>query len=125
MKSQHFLGKTALAFACALAFSQAALFAAKAHKTAEERGIIKSVDNAAHQIVVADQKTKAEKTFQWDDSTQFSEHRKKASSSTLETGMAVRISYAPSSGTPVMQRVALSPGKKRSARHAPLPSTEG
>ena len=50
MKSQHFLGKTALAFACALAFSQAALFAAKAHKTAEERGIIKSVDNAAHQI---------------------------------------------------------------------------
>jgi hypothetical protein len=113
MKSQPFVRNATLAALCTLVLSPAALFAANAHKTAEERGVIKSVDVTSHQLIVTDQKTKADGTFQWNDHTKFSEQRKNVNSSALKAGMAVHINYTPSSGTPVLQHVMVSPGKKQ------------
>ena len=110
--------KTALVTLCALALSPAALFAGNAPKSAEERGLIKAVDNNGQQIVVTDQKTKADGTFKWNDQTKFTEHTKTVSASALKAGLPVHITYAPSSGTPMLERVKLSPDKEQ--KHSSL-----
>lgn len=110
--------RTTLAALCALALSPAALFAGNAPKSTEGRGVIKSVDNSAHQIVVNDHKTKVDGTFRWNDQTKFIEHGKTVSASALKERMTVRLSYAPSSGTPMLKRVKLSPDKEQ--KHSSL-----
>ena len=110
--------KTALVALCALALSPAAMFAADAPKSAEERGIIKAVDNNGQQIVVTDQKTKADGTFKWNDQTKFIEHGTPVSATALKAGLPVHITYAPSSGTPMLKRVKLSPDKEQ--KHSSL-----
>jgi len=107
----NLIRKTALAAWCALALSPAAMFAADAPKSAEERGLIKAVDNNGQQIVVTDQKTKADGTFKWNDQTKFIEHGKSVSATALQAGLPVHITYAPSSGTPMLKRVKLAPVK--------------
>jgi hypothetical protein len=111
MKTKMDISKLARVALCALALSPAALFAGNAIKTSEERGIIKSVDPSIHQIVVTDQKTKADGTFQWNDQTKFTEGDKTVNASALKEGLPVRITYLASSGTPRLQRVKLSPQK--------------
>ena len=114
----NLIRKTTLVALCALALSPAALFAGNAPKTAEKRGLIKLVDNNAQQIVVTDQKTKADGTFKWNDQTKFTEHAKTVSASALKAGLPVHITYAPSSGTPMLERVKLSPDKEQ--KHSSL-----
>ena len=106
------LRKTTLIALCALALSPAALFAGNAPKTAEARGLIKLVDTSGQQLVVTDQKTKADTTFKWNDQTRFIEHRKTVSASALKAGMPVSLSYVANSGTPTLERVRLSPKKE-------------
>ena len=105
--------RTTLASLCALALGPAALFAGSVPKTAEARGIIKSVDTKTHQIVVTDKKTKAEGTFKWSDQTKFTEHGKNGSANALKAGVPAQISYAPSSGTPLLECVKLLPAKEQ------------
>ena len=107
----NLIRKTALIALCALALSPAAMFAGNAPKTTEERGLIKSVDNNGQQIVVTDQKTKADGTFKWNDQTKFIEHGKAVSATALKAGLPVHITYAPSSGTRMLECVKLSPDK--------------
>jgi len=109
MNARITLCKTALIVSCTLALSAAALFAGNKAKSAEERGIIKSVDANSHQIVVTDKKSKTERTFQWNEQTKFAEHGKTTSASALKSGMAVNLNYMPSSGTPMLKAVKLSP----------------
>lgn len=90
---------------CVLALSPVAMFA----KATEERGRIKAVDNTAHQIVVTDQKTKADVTFKWNAQTKFIEQGKAVKATALKAGVPVHLTYAPSSGTPTLERVKLSP----------------
>lgn len=111
--------KAAFVTLCAVALSPAALFAGNALKTAEEHGLIKSVDSQTHQLVVTDQKTKADGTFQWNDLTKFTEHAKTVSASALKAGLPVRITYAASSGTPMLERVQISAGKEHKPAGAP------
>lgn len=118
MKTKLNIRKTALVALCALALSPAALFAGNASKTAEERGSIKSVDTKTHQVVVTDQKTKAEGTFNWNDQTKFTKHDKTVNASALKEGLRVHLTYASSSGTPMLERVKLSPAKAQT--HAAL-----
>jgi hypothetical protein len=104
--------KTTLLALCALALSPAALFAGNALKTAEQRGIIKSVDSHARQIILTDQKTKADRVFHWNDQTKFTEQAKTVSASALTAGLPVHITYAPGSGTPLLERVQISAVKE-------------
>jgi hypothetical protein len=113
MKTNINIRKTGLVALCALALSPAALFAGNTSKTAEERGIIKSVDSQAHQIVVTDRKTKADRTFQWNDQTKFTEHGKAVTAADLKAGEHARFSYAPASGTPTLHHIALWPPKEQ------------
>jgi len=122
MKTYINIRKTALVALCALALSPAALFAGNASKSAEERGIIKSVDSQIHQIVVTDQQTKADRTFKWNDQTKFTEHGKAVTAAQLKAGEHVRFGYAPGSGTPLLQHVALWPQKDQSHASASAPS---
>lgn len=110
MKTILNLRKATFIALCALALGPVALFANNT-KTAEERGIIKSVDNKTHQLVVTDQKTKSAVTFQWNDQTKFTEQSKTVSASALKEGMAVHLTYAPGSGTPTLERVTIAAGK--------------
>ena len=122
MKTNINIRKTALAALCALALSPAALFAGNASKSAEERGIIKSMDNQAHQIVVTDQQTRADRTFKWNDQTKFTEHGKAVTAADLKAGEHVRLSYVPSAGMPTLQHVALWAQKEQSHASASAPS---
>jgi len=111
MKTKLNLPKTALAALCAIALSSTPLFAGNKVKTAEEQGIIKSVDANSHYLVITDQKTKTEKSFQWNDQTKFTGHDKIMSVSSLLPGTAIRLAYEPGTGTPMLKAVKLSPAK--------------
>jgi hypothetical protein len=111
MKTKIKIRTAAFVALCALALSPAAAFAKNSTKTATEHGVIKSVDSNAHQIVVMNQKTKANSTFQWNDRTQFTEHHKTVTASALAEGLPVYIKYARGSDTPMLQSVKLSPKK--------------
>lgn len=104
--------KAAFVTMCAAVLSPAALFAGNVLKTAEEHGLIKSVDVKTHQLVVTDQKTKAEGTFQWNDQTKFIEHGKPVSATALKAGLPVNITYAAGSGTPMLERVQIPADKE-------------
>jgi hypothetical protein len=95
----------------ALALSSAALFAADAPKTQDERGTIKSVDATAHTLVVSDLKNKTEHKFVWNDQTKFTERGKTATAADLKIGERVRISYSGSGDLLTMQRVHIAPVK--------------
>jgi len=123
MKAILKLRKTTFVALCALALSPMAIFAGSTAKTAEEHGIIKSVDIKAHQLVVTDQKTKSTGTFQWNDQTKFTEKSKPVSVSALKEGMAVHLTYAPGSGTPVLGRVSIAAGKEQ--KHSATPPAQG
>lgn len=110
--------KTALAAWCAIALSPVALFATNAPKAVREHGRIKAVDNQSQQLVVTDQKTKAEGTFKWNDQTKLIEHGKSVSASALKGGVPIQITFAPSPGIPVLERVTLSPAKRQ--KHSSL-----
>jgi Cu/Ag efflux protein CusF len=113
MKAQLTITQFTLAALCALALTPAAGFAGSATKTAKEYGIIKSVDANSHQMVIADHKTKKDETFQWNDRTKFAEHGKTAGASALKAGVPVRVIYQPGPGTPVLERVTLTPRKEQ------------
>ena len=118
MKRKLNIRKTALIALCALAFGPALLFAGNAPKRAKERGIIKSVDNNTHQVIVTDQKTKLDGTFQWNDQTKFTEHGKAMTAADLKAGEHVRLSYTPGSGTPTLQHISLWPEQYQYQKHA-------
>ena len=114
----NLIRKTTLIALCALTLSPAALFAGKAAKTTEESGIIKSVDTKTHEIVVTDKKTKSEGTFKWNDQTAFTEQGKTVSVNALKAGLPVQIAYTSRSGTPMLERVRISPVKAQ--KHSSL-----
>lgn len=95
------------------------MFAADAPKLSEELGVIKSVDNNGHQIVVTDHKTKADATYKWNDQTKFMEHGKTVTANALKAGMTAHLTYTANTGTPLLERVKLSPAKEQ--RHSSLP----
>ena len=68
-------------------------------------------DTDAHQIVVTDQKTKADEKFQWNNQTKFTEHHKSVNAGSLQAGMRIHLTYEPSSGTPRLKAVKISPAK--------------
>jgi hypothetical protein len=111
MKAKLNINNAAWIVLCALTLSPTALFAGNTSHTATESGIIKSVDNNAHQIVVIDQKTKAEGTFHWNDHTKFTEHHEAVNTSSLKEGLAVHITYKTESGTALLEHVKLTPPK--------------
>jgi hypothetical protein len=115
----HLIRKTAAVALCALALSPAALFAGDAPKSAEAHGLIKSVDNNAHQLVVTDPKTKADGTFKWNDQTKFTEQAKTVSASALKAGLPVHLTYTTSSGASLLERVKISTGKVPQPAGAP------
>ena len=111
MNTTFSIRKTSIAALCALALSPAALFAGNTAKTTVDRGVIKSVDMSAHQLVVTGEKGKTDETFQWNDQTKFIEHDKAVTASALQAGMSVHVKFAPGTGTPTMTTVKLSPAK--------------
>lgn len=115
----NLIRKTTLVAWCALALSPAALFAGNAPKIVEERGLIKLVDNNAHQIVVTDQNSKADGTFKWNDQTRFSEQAKTVTASALKVGLPVHLTYTPGAGVPLLERVQISVGKQHKSAAAP------
>jgi hypothetical protein len=110
--------KTALVLVGALALCSAPLFAANAHKSAKEKGIIKQVDSATHQIVVSNQKAKTEGTFQWNAQTKFTENGKTVNADALKAGMRVHLAYIAGTATPMLEVVKLSTDK--GGRHASM-----
>ena len=81
--------------------------------------MIKSVDDSGHQIVVTNHKTKADVTYKWNDQTKFMEHGKTVTATALKAGMAAHLTYTANTGTPLLERVKLSPTKEQ--RHSSLP----
>jgi len=122
MNSKLNLRKVAAVALCALALSPAALFAANTTKTAEERGVIKSVDQNARQLVVTTQKSKKDETYQWNAQTRFTELNKPANATMLQPGMAVDATFEPGAATPVLKLVKLSPHKSQKNNSTPAPS---
>jgi hypothetical protein len=114
----NLIRKTTLIDLCALTSSPAVLFAGKAAKTMEERGMIKSVDTKPPEIVVIDKQTKSEGTFKWSDQTKFTEQGKTVSVNALKAGLPVQITYTSRSGTPMLERVKISPVKAQ--KHSSL-----
>ena len=110
MKLKSNLRITSLALG-ALALSTAALYAANAPKTQDERGTIKSVDAAAHTLVVTDLKNKSDYKFLWNDQTKFTGRGKTATAAELKPGERVRINYTGSGDLLTMQRVHIAPAK--------------
>lgn len=110
MKLNSNLRLTCLALG-ALVLSTAALYAANAPKTQDERGTIKSVDATAHTLVVTDLKNKTEHKFLWNDQTKFTERNKPATAAELKPGERVRINYTGSGDLRTMQRVHIAPAK--------------
>jgi hypothetical protein len=120
--------KVACVTLCTLALSPAAMFAVNAPMTKApvakvEDGIIKSVDSKAHQLVVTDVKTKTDETFLWNDHTKFTESAKDASAAALKSGLPVHLTYTPGSGTPILERVQISPAKVPAAAPSAAPAT--
>jgi len=120
MKLTSNLPITAAIALSALALSLAALAAASAPKTHEERGTIKSVDVSDHKLVVTDRKD-TEHKFQWNDQTKFTEHGKAVTPTDLKVGEQVRISYRHGGDMPTMEHVYIAPAKaeKHSEKTAP------
>ncbi len=75
----------------ALAASAALAVDASSHR---DFGIIKSVDAAAHTLVVSNHRKTSEPTFLWNDQTKFIEHGKAATAADLRPGERVRIAYS-------------------------------
>jgi hypothetical protein len=113
MKTKSNTSKAALAALCLLILSPAVLFAGNSPKTAKERGIIKSVDNSALQIVVTDHKTKTEGTFRWNDQTKFTEHHQTVNAGALKEGLPVYFTYVANSDPATLKCVRLEPTKKQ------------
>lgn len=111
MKLSSHIHKTAAAVLCVLALSPALVFAAGTTHPSRERGIIKSVDMEAHTLVVTDRKNNAERAFQWNDQTKFSEREKSAGASDLKAGERVRLTYSPGGDTPILQSVVIAPAR--------------
>lgn len=114
MKPLKYLRTTVLVALCALAFNPMSLLAGNANKTAkaaEKRGVIKSVDAAAHHVTITDQKTKAVHSYSWNDKTKFTEQDKAVGASALREGQKVSVSYSTGAGTPVLKHVKLLPAK--------------
>lgn len=121
MKLNSNLRLTCLALG-ALALSTAALYAANAPKTQDERGSIKSVDAAPHTLVVADLKNKSEHKFQWNDQTQFTERGKTATAADIKAGERIRLIYKASGELPTVERARFVPAKREktaTAAHKP------
>ncbi len=110
MKLNNNLRLTSLALG-ALALSTAALHAANAPKTQDERGTIKSVDTIAHTLVVTDLNNKTEHKFLWNDQTVFTERGKTTTAADLKAGERVRINYTGTGALLTMQRVNIAPAK--------------
>jgi hypothetical protein len=111
MQTKLDIRRTALVALCALALSPAALFAENTPKTAEEYGVIKSVDNNSHQIVVTDKKAGTEGTFRWNDQTKFTEQDRTVNATALKEGMPVHLTYVAGAGPALLERVKLEPQK--------------
>lgn len=124
MKRKLNLPKTALAALCALALSPALLFAADS-RPHEERGTIKSVDAAAHTIVITGGKDNAEHKFQWNDQTKFSDRGKTVTASDLKAGERIRLTYKSGGDTPTIERARLAPAKSEKSAAATPRSTKG
>ena len=95
---------------CLLALTPTALFAANP-RSQEERGTIKSVDAAAHTLVVADLKDNKEHKFLWNDQSKFSERGKTVTAADLKAGKRIRVTYKGSGEMPAIEHARLAPAK--------------
>lgn len=118
MKLKSLTGGTILTALWLLTSGPASVSAAGTPKSAQERGVVKSVDLKTHTLVVTSSKNTDEK-FQWNDLTKFSEHNRSVDAKDLKHGEHVRVSYTPGGEPPVLERVQISPAKtkKHSAKH--------
>ena len=115
MKLDTHIHKMAVTALCILTLSPALLFAADTAQPAVAHGIIKSLDMAAHTLVVTEHKNNTEQTFQWNDQTLFTERGQSATASALKEGERVQLAYAPGGDTPILQSVHIAPA--RTGRH--------
>ena len=111
MKLTSKLRLTTAVALCALALSNAGVFAAGASPAHSERGLIKSVDADAHTLVVTDRSESKEHKFLWNDQTKFTGRGKTVTAADLKAGEHVRISYSGSGDPPIMQRVLITPAR--------------
>ena len=115
MKPHTRIPRAALAALCIFSLSPALLCAADTAQPAVVHGTIKSVDTAAHTLVVTERKNNAEQTFQWSDQTLFTERGQSATADALKPSEHVELTYAPGGGTPILQSVHIAP--PRTGRH--------
>ena len=118
MKKNTNIRRAALVVLCTLALAPAALFAKNTSKATVEHGIIRSVNSANQQLVVTDQKTKIDRTFQWNDQTKFTEHGKVTSASGLKVGERLTITHEPGKSTATRICANATPTKSGKHSHA-------
>lgn len=118
-------GRALLVAGFALVLGPTALWGANAPKAAEKHAIVKSVDSAKHQVVLTDTNTKTTSTFLWNDKTKFTQQGKAVTATALKQGATVNVTYAPGTGTPVLEHVKFAAPKgtaKPAAPAAPAPA---
>jgi hypothetical protein len=118
MKTNINLRKTAWVVLCAIALSPAALSAKDTSKLAMERGTLKSVDNQHQQLVITDQKTKTDRTFQWNEQTRFTLQGKATSASGLKAGEHIVVNYARGNEPATLVSASAKPAKTSGHLHA-------
>ena len=94
-----------MATLCVVSLSPALVFADGAPKSVEDRGSIKSVNAGTHTLVVTEHTKSAERKFQWNDQTKFSEGDKSVNASALKQGERVHLIYVAGSGVHILQSV--------------------
>src|SRR4030095_1044925 len=108
MELKNCIQRTALVAITALTLTPAIVSAADTPKPKHESGIIKSVDQDSHTMVVADHKTKAEAKFQWNGGTKFTENHKTSGAGALKAGEHVNLTYQPGGDPHLLQSVQIS-----------------
>jgi len=118
-------GTALLVAGFALVLAPSALRGANAPKAAEKHAIVKSVDTAKHQVVLAEANSKTTGTFLWNEKTKFTQQGKAITAIALKEGATVDVTYTPGSGTPVLEHVKLAAPRstaKPAAPAAPAPA---
>jgi len=112
MKRYNPLRKALLTSLGALALSPVLLLAANPSKPVEEHGVLKSIDQPAHTLVITEHKNQ-EKKFQWNDQTKFRQQEKTVAADALKAGETLHFSYTPGGDTPLLNSVNILPAKAK------------
>ena len=124
MKIHPHIRTKAIQALCVLALSPALLMAqgtSTPAKGGEAQGIVKSVDQSAHTLVLTGHKKNPDQVFQWNAQTKFTGSKPATDASALKAGEHVHITYT-GGMPPVLQSVQIAPekGDKHSMNnHAP------